>query len=198
MPAIALSRESAVQRDSRNRPVSNLQDQQKNLVREIMLHGNDVVGQLKEIGPGWDLDRGSRLALEAAVREAKQVNGVIVLESIARLLRHPFYDGERNNLPTVHQLQQLAVILDGVPLATVVPPEATAAEIKSYETKRGQQAKGRTGGRPPRKQPKGLADRRKRLASVALRLRERNKSWNAIAVEIGVPRSTIRDWCGDA
>ena len=82
---------------------------------------------------------------------APRYGAIIVAESTDRYLRHHDYHADTTLLPTVGQFEDLKARAQGVTLATVLPPDATKAEVSSHQKKRGQRAKGNKGGRPAKK-----------------------------------------------
>lgn len=81
-----------------------------------------------------------------------------------------------------------------VPLATVLDPDATAAQERAYQMKRGQEGSGNYGGRPAKPRPGDKKQRRLKLLPRVLRMRLVGYSNRAIGRELEVPERTIRDW----
>lgn len=110
--------------------------------------GIPVVGVFGEVAPGWDLDRQPELdaAIQAAL--AHGPGTVIVAESADRYLRHPVYNGDKKSRPTVAAFEALIDRAQGVPLATLLPPDAPYDDVRRYQEERGRKAKGTPVGRP--------------------------------------------------
>jgi hypothetical protein len=129
----------------------NLEDQEQNLRREVEWRGGVVVHVHAYVGSGWD----PRVC--PAVWEAMDRPGaVLVAEDITRLIRPTDYHSSRKPNAALKEwdLQNLRSLTCGLPLYTLADPDATPGEIRSRQTRRGQRAKGRRGGRP-RKQEAG-------------------------------------------
>jgi len=138
---------------------------------------------------------GGRFILRDALDFARQHGAILVAPSRCRLLRSYLCGGGkiRNEIepPNDGEYRMLRRMANGVPLATIIPPNEPA---RASQIARGQ--KGDKGGRPPKLEPGWKKRRREELAPRALALIEQGKSQRGIAAELAVPVSTIRDWLG--
>ena len=100
-----------------------------------------VCRQISGFDPYW---------IGAAVEIAKKHDAKIVALSTNRLIRHPAYHSERcwDAQARTPDLEYLKYWAQGVQLVTVLNPDASPREERSLQTKVGQCAKGRKGGRP--------------------------------------------------
>lgn len=151
-------RKSSYERQQRRR---NLAEQASDLREEAERLGANVLAIFRCWECSYELDYAvDRSTLVAAAEFARRHRAVLVAETTDRFLRHP----EINRLPTVSQYEKLRRITGDVALATLVHPDDDG---RSHQTKRGQRAKGRRGGRPPldeqSKLRRAVYDRLKRL-----------------------------------
>ena len=169
----------------------NLNDQELNLRNELAKLGAIIVGVVRREKSGWDCKW-----LAEAVEKARAHGAKLVAETTSRFIRNPDYHSK--NAPdaqaTKEDLQGLAVWTDGVTLVTLLHPDASAGEERSYQTRRGQDAKGKKGGRPRKQLPGRKKERRRELIQQVLTLDRKGWSRRAIASRISVPKSTIQDW----
>jgi DNA invertase Pin-like site-specific DNA recombinase len=178
-PVVLYARESdPTQKD-------NLPGQIAKLKREVAKRGHPAKAVVKEIARGAQCWRDG---LKRAFVIARRASATVVAESVTRF--------KRNHDPraplTVADLKQLMAEANGVPLATVVHPDAAPEQARSYQSKRGMAGKGRYGGRPTAKHPKKA--RRVKNMPTAVALRQGGMSLRAIGREIKVAFSTVRDW----
>jgi Homeodomain-like domain len=171
----------------------NLNDQEQNLRDELTRMGAIVCDIVREVGPGW---RGDGLNRAAAI--ARKHGAKLVAESTCRLIRPFDYHSSKNPDAQAreHDLLCLKARTEGVVLVTLLHPDASPAEERAYQTRRGQEAKGRKGGRPAKQPPGYTIDRFREMLPIVLRLREGGATIRKIAEETGVPRSTVCDWLG--
>lgn len=136
-------------RDRATKRQNNLADQERNLRRHVEARGAEVVGVHRWIGPRYDSDCVLAIVSGAKRRGAKY----LLAETTDRLVRHQlFHSVKRPNLQaTDGQLQEVADAADGLLLMTHLDPDATPSEVRSYQRKRGQWAKGNKGGGSKRK-----------------------------------------------
>jgi transposase len=177
---------------SDQRQKDNLPELMTNLQWEAERRGHRAVGAFQEIIPGW---RKWRLEFERAVIAAKDADAVIVTESVTRFRRSwvPNWQKRRRQFPlSVFDIMQLMQEADGVKLVTVVHPDATPGEVKSYESKRGQGGKGNCGGRPVERFPKKA--RRVVKKPKAILMRKQGYSVREIAHKLKIPPSTVQYW----
>ena len=123
----------------------NLADQETNLRQAATKLGVIVVGVDRHVGSGWDVRSLGKTAIMARQRGAT----IILAESVDRFVRNPLYAKKRQNLQArACDLQELKDWTDGLVLATIVHPDASPFEVRSFQRRRGQQMKGNSGGRP--------------------------------------------------
>jgi hypothetical protein len=152
---------------------------------------------ISDIIPGWEHvgSKRGRHEFERAVFLAKQHGAVIVAESVNRFRRpfDPDYKGRKQELPlSLFDLKRLMVEAEGVPLVTIVPPDTSPSEVRSYQTRRGQAGKDCFGGRPQKRFPKKAT--RLELTPAAIQLWNAGFSYRKIGQKLGVHFSTVRDW----
>ncbi len=123
----------------------NLADQEKNLRTRAEKLGVTVIEVFTHVGSGCDP---YWLALPA--EKAKQLGAKLFAETTDRLIRHPGYHSGRwpNAQARNTELEDLRWWTSGVILTTDLNPDAIPSEVRSYQRKRGQVAKGNKGGRP--------------------------------------------------
>jgi hypothetical protein len=169
----------------------NLMDQRAELLQVCNEIGASVVGEIMHVGSGFDPSW-----LRPAARMAKESGALILAESTDRLIRHPDYHSKTNPdaQASERELCELAFWLDDVVAVTVLHPDATPYEVRSYQRRRGQRAKGNFGGRPPKKVAGYKRRRREALEPRAIRLRQRGLSLAEIAVALECARTTIQRW----
>jgi hypothetical protein len=119
----------------------------------------------------------------------------LLAETSDRFARSRLYDCIANpnaqaGAKLLRKLQQLT----GDRLMTVLSPDATNSEIRSFQRRRGQQFKGNFGGRPLKIRYKSRYHKSPEIVEKVLRLRDRDVSWRRIAEIIGRSQSTIRGW----
>lgn len=135
--------------------------------------------------------------LTATANIAKELGASLLAEAPNRFIRHPACQAIPNLQARTSELEDLKFYTLGVRLVTVVPPNASSTDERSYATKRGQAAKGKRGGRPRQKSPGYKKRVREQLKPRALLLRAEDPviwSIRAIAVELNVSPSTVADW----
>jgi len=140
---------------------------------------------------------GDRLLLREALDFARQHGAILVAPSRCRLLRSYLCGGGkfRNETepPNDGEYRMLRRMANGVPLATIIPPNQSARAIQISD---GQ--KDNKGGRPPKKEAGWKKRRREELAPRARALWEQAMPQRRIAAELKVAPSTIRRWIGAA
>jgi DNA invertase Pin-like site-specific DNA recombinase len=173
----------------KQRSDQNLADSEANLRREAEQRQLVVVGTYRHVGSGWD-----RGWLCLAADKAKEHGATLLAESTDRFARHPIYHSSKcpNVRARTSDLDDLRWWTIGVPLATVIHPDAAASEVRSYQRRRGQHEKSSFGGRP------GLPGYKKRLRQKklpkVLELKERGASLRKIVAKTRLAKSTIADW----
>jgi hypothetical protein len=127
----------------------NLPAQKRALEAEAKNRNFYVIRGIWEIASGEKERRGGFLA---AVETAKKYGASIVARDLNRFRRNK--SKERDARLTESEKASLLREADGVPLATVVPPDASEDEVRSYQVKTGQAETGNYGGRPIERFPK--------------------------------------------
>lgn len=147
MLVVLVARVSTGRQDKRN----NLRDQLARLRRTVEEFGGKVVGVFWQRGSGQEPE--AWLGRVAAY--AQKRNAVILAESVDRFVRSKFFNTKTcpNARASEAELKWLQLVCGEVRLMTVVHPDASLREVKSYHTIRGQQEKGRKGGRPRARKP---------------------------------------------
>ncbi|MBA3481315.1 MAG: helix-turn-helix domain-containing protein [Pirellulales bacterium] len=160
------------------------------LRREAEQRGLIVIDVVTHVGSGIDP---SWLA-DAAVL-AERLGATLVAETTDRFIRSSRYSKVvQDAQATEADLGQLRLFTYGVPLATLLHPAASPAQVRSYQRKRGQRATGRRGGRPVVPTPGYKKLRRERRWAVVARLHRRGLSLRSIADWTDVPEATVRRW----
>ncbi len=170
----------------------NLEDQVENLKRKMERLGFIVLEIIKEVASGWQEDRDGLLhATEFAVAN----NAVLVAESATRFIRSRDYKSTNwNVLPTKGEYRRLKRDTQGVMMATLLDPDATPEEIRSYETRRGKNAKGNPGGRPRNRFPGYKKQIRLDYLPIVLALYEQGLNTAAIARKKKLNYNTVYSW----
>ena len=171
----------------------NLSDQGENLKNESKQRGFVVVEIISEVASGWKEDRDGLLR---AVEIAREKKAIVVAESVTRFIRSRDYNSVTNwnAKPTVADYNRLQLETDGVELATLINPDATPEEIRSYETKRGKKSKGNPGGRPKKCSPGYKKRERQMYLPKVLELYKQNKNIAAIARSVNLKYDTVYSW----
>jgi hypothetical protein len=179
----------------------NLVESMKQLRADVSKSGCNILGEYQGVENGSSKEE-FRSALDRAVACAKANNAVIVAPSRCRFIRDSSYNGTNaSDAPTIAEYRELKRIVGQVPLVTVLHPNKHA---RFEQVQRGQQQKGRMGGRP-RTGTRGAGAtklrREKYLLWVCTR-RESGWSLRRIAAELSRRRSgfpaptamTISNW----
>jgi hypothetical protein len=145
----------------------NLDDQEHNLRQAVEEQGGVVLYAAKHVGSGRD-----RSWLQEHANNSKQQGALLLAETTCRFARHLFYHSQDNPDQQANEadLDNLRRWTLEVPLMTHLHPDATPAEVRSYQRRRGQRSKGR-GGRP-RKSDSGPGHRKRRRQQFQGRVRE--------------------------
>jgi hypothetical protein len=170
-------------RKSRGDRKETLERQEQNLAAEADARGLVRVGVVRHIGPGWD-----PAWLAEATAEARQLGAALLAESPCRLIRSKRYHSVNhpNEQADIGDLKNLRKVTQGDRLATIVHPDATPGEERSYQTRRGNP------GRPV--EPGYKKRRRQRLLKQVLELRAEGNTYRTISETTGLPIMTIFDW----
>lgn len=179
-------------RVSRCEESANLDDAEANLRAAVEAAGATVAGVYRWIGSGFD-----PFWIPAAVMRARSVGAVAIFaETTDRFIRNEHYHSVKqpNLQATDRQLDEVAQLADGMPLMTVLDPDATPGEVRSFHTKRGQTQKNRTGGRPAVKRA-GYKKQTRWANLVDVRRAKRSgMSVREISERLGLKKSTVQDW----
>lgn len=177
----------------------DLEDQVANLRKAAKRWGLNVVGVVRHVGkandPTW---------LKKVARAARQHKVICVFaEDITRYIRHPQAHKKRSNywwLPREEDYLRAASMTKGLKLLTLAPLNMTQEQIRSLQTKRGQEAKDSKGGRPKNKQAGYKRKMREGYADTTRELRNCGYSFRHIASHVsrlaGFPIShmTVARW----
>lgn len=175
----------------------NLRDQELSLRRAAKRLGLVVVDSYHEVTSGWIVDLPfGRTGLTWAAEAAKENDAIVLAESTDRFLRNRKFNSKKcpDLLPTKADFEELRRLTWSVTLATLLDPDTHPREVRAYETRRGQKAKGKKGGRPKNNPPGYKKRRRASLFPRVVTMHERGASLGEIASAVGVPRSTIQGW----
>lgn len=142
-----------------------------------------------------------RTELRKAIRAAKKLKAVPIVPSINRLVRSA---SEGRDVPLREDdIAAQQAFTGNVRIASVIPPGSSHAEVKSYFSKWGQQAKGNKGGRPTKPappKPREVKRIRETCLPDVLRLHRQGYSSTEITDAIKnqyderIPDRTIRRW----
>ncbi|MHC4124663.1 MAG: recombinase family protein [Planctomycetota bacterium] len=172
----------------------NLQGQVSKLKDRLKQYKNvSVIAEIRDIASGWKEERSG---LQEAVEVALRKGAVILAESTDRYIRSVYYHSETNPSvqPTDAEYKELMRLCKGVTLSTWLHPDTDWKEVRSYQTKRGQDTKNNKGGRPTKNLPGYMIRRQIEKLPIVLQLREEGKSIREISFLTGIPKSTIADW----
>ena len=169
----------------------NLADQEARLRKVAESFGAIVVDVVRHCGSGAD-----PYWIARPVAIAQPQGALLLAESTDRLIRHAGYDSKTNPDAQARktELEDLKQWADGVPLVTVIAPDAPPTLARSHQSRRGQSAKWRKGGRPPKVQPGWKKLRREQKQPLAIEMRREGKSIRQIAKALNVPCSTVQGW----
>jgi hypothetical protein len=187
----------------------NLLNRLKLLKLTLDRRGIKRVKAFGEVTNGRFVNTG-RPKLAAAIEAARALQGkrahntvIVVTDARNRFIRGPQYNGQTETDPPSHrQLKRLAKLAKGVPLATVLHPDALFSTVRGYETNvptaLGEKS-GKKVGRPTKPPtPVRCPGRKKqiRLKKIdkARRLHDEGKSKREIGQILHVPESTMRAW----
>jgi DNA invertase Pin-like site-specific DNA recombinase len=134
----------------------------------------------------------ARPILQAAAVYASDHDAILVAPARTRFIRSHRLK-LKQEAPGRREYFDLVGLANGVTLATILPPDSPVAFEKSKETKRGQQAKGKTGGGD--RNPGYKKRRRERLGlSKTFWLSKVGFSHRQIAGMTGFASGTVYDW----
>jgi hypothetical protein len=141
------------------------------------------------IGQGNDVEHWTD-----AAQHARNSGVPILAESLDRLMRSSDYTRYDQDAPlTDSDWARFNKVFDGVEIVYL-----NEGPSRSYQTKRGQQAKGNVGGRPKVSKkvgrPKGSRNVSQSILDQAKKMDEQGYSLNQQANEFGYPRCTIQGW----
>ena len=166
---------------------------ERRLRRELKKLGVQVIAVFREVGSGW---RSDLLRREAAALYARKYGAVLVAESADRFLRSIHFSKENQSaLPSLVEWEALKSVIGDVTLATLLRPDASGQEVRSFQTKRGIAEKNAHCGRPRKTKPGEKKRRRQKCMARVFKLRRTwGFSYGEIEAETGLPRSTFVDW----
>jgi hypothetical protein len=174
----------------------NLEEQSKELCRELKRRGANIIcSTFKEVKNGsvytppgliWD-----------ACKLANKVKGVIVAISFDRIIRPFFFDPRKKQFtePIVPEMKMLRSVTRRARLVTIEHPDIANSDAHSRHTKRGMREKNKMGGRPKKIIPGAKKKRREKYKPLALDMKKNGESCRIIGRELGIPHTTISDWC---
>jgi DNA invertase Pin-like site-specific DNA recombinase len=155
----------------------NLENQRDGLREEVERRGGIVIAKFREVVSGWDSDRP---VLAAAIEKAKESGAILLAESADRFIRSKDFHTRKNPgaLPSVAEFEELKRITAGVVLCTLLPPDTPWRQVRGHQSRRGQRAKARKGGRPPERK---WGERRLARIDLARKMRDEGLSYQQIA-----------------
>jgi hypothetical protein len=157
----------------------------------IEAQGGIVVDTISYEGSGCD-----PIWIGRAAKIAKSKGATLLAETTDRFVRSPYYHSKR--FPDARaretELQELVYWADGVPMMTLLHPDASFSDVRSAQTKRGQQEKGERGGRPQRTPRRKTKQIRNAVLRKAIELWLEGESFRSIGNHVGIPHRTIGDW----
>jgi hypothetical protein len=147
-----------------------------------------------EVASGRALD--DRPQFHAACARARELDGILVAESVDRQLRNADYHSADNKdaQPTDEEFEALLALADGVPLSSIIDPDATLRQVTGIKTRWRGEATGQKGGRPRKGAPRKKRTYSLKFPSLARQMSEADATLGEIAKELGVPRSTVQGW----
>ena len=176
----------------------NLDDSEAHLRKRAEQLGAIVVYVYQHVGSGWDTS-----SLDTAAEKARLYGAKIFAESTDRLIRNPLYSKYRQDLQAQEtDLQKLQRCTEGIVLVTDIHPDASPSEVRSYQRKRGQAAKGNRGGRPTKQLRRSWKARRLARIKLSKEMRAAGLSYREIAKQLNdscdgfsdVTGMTIYNW----
>lgn len=174
---------------------SHLAEQFSLLEVEVLKRGGVIVTPpelpIGHVGNGKDPSW-----LTPYARIAKEHGAKLLAESTDRFIRSAEYHPHTHPhvRPSKWDFLRLRICTLGVPLVTLIHPDASYREVRRHQTRRGQIAKGKAGGRPVRELAGHKKERRERLLPQALELKRQGTSIKKISKELGVAYMTACDW----
>lgn len=140
------------------------------------------------------LGKVNRSGLESIISLAKELGAIPVFETTDRIIRAKDFCPKTNPtaIPTVEDFEELMRIADGVPLATVLHPDADYREIKSYQSKYEEKKKDRV--LYDKSKPGWTIRRRKKYLPIVLKLRAKGMSYGKIVKATDLPLPLVRSW----
>jgi DNA invertase Pin-like site-specific DNA recombinase len=186
----------------------NLENRRKLLRRTLKRLGIDVICSYCEVVTGKQLH--DRPVLRHALGHARLVKSsnpqtivAVVTDARNRFIRGEQYKGDPGtDPPSSRQLRWLEELADGVPLLTVLDPDASFSEVRRYETNVPTALGERSGkkvGRPKMlpiavRRPGWKKEIRLKKISEVRRLHDAGKSKRKIGRRLDVAESTVRGW----
>jgi hypothetical protein len=173
----------------------NLKDGESFLRAQVAKCQGGVVAVVTHVGAGWEPACLARLSKAAVI--ARQHGAILLAETTDRFVRHPSYHSKlRSHLQASDvDVEELLFAVGDVPLMTFLHPDASPVQVRSYQRRRGQQQKGRKGGRPRAKGGYKASHREDRLAvSKMFWGTMAGRSLRDIAARTGRPPATIQGW----
>lgn len=171
----------------------SLPGQKKNLKGEAEALGFRVLKIFAEVGSGQRTDFEHRTE---AANFAGKMGAVLAAECVSRFIRSMDYKGRLDDPPPTDQEYYAAIraMRRAKQLVTLLDPDSSYAEERSYQTRRGLRERGVKGGRPYAVKPGYMKARRRKLLPKVQALRAEGWSYRRIGRFLNLSFSTIRDW----
>jgi len=101
---------------------------------ELLRRGIVIHSIIEQTGDGREIEW-----LASAIREAKRIGGILVAESMDRIMRPALFDihWRPHERLTTEELIRLQLMLEGVPTFTLIHPNTPFPQVRSIQTKRG-------------------------------------------------------------
>ena len=152
--------------------------------------GASVIDVATHVGSGFDPSW-----LTPIAAQAERLGAKLLVTEVTRFIRHPGY-GPRDQSAQAREseLDDLKFQTLGVPLVTLLHPDASSYECRAFQTRLGKDAKGKRGGRPRKRTPGYKKRLREQKKPQAIEMRLGGASLNEISRALNVQRSTVQGW----
>jgi DNA invertase Pin-like site-specific DNA recombinase len=152
---------------------------------------NIIDGPIVEVSLG----KVNRSGLEFIILLAEKLGAIAVFETTNRIIRAKDFCPKTNPTAqlTLEDFEELTKVTKGVPLATVLHPDADYIEIKCYQSKYEEKKKDRI--LYDKSKPGWTKRRRKKYLPIVLKLRAEGMSYGAIAKQLDLSIDIVRSWC---
>ncbi|NQT03674.1 MAG: hypothetical protein HQ580_16715 [Planctomycetes bacterium] len=137
---------------------------------------------------GYDKPHYHQLESLVSMMKARP-NRAFLFESTCRAIRSDNYSFENKDAPiSEDELKEFAVVLDGIPVITILHPEATFQEVQSWRISQ-------EGHSHPNKSAGWTKRRYKIYHPKVIKHRAKGLSYGKIAKQLNLPIELVRSWC---